>query len=226
MLCSEASLVNHGNRKVRAVTLRCRSWGCEICNPLRKKQLVEEATAGLPDRLLTLTTRHGAPANADAEAYRLGVWFARLIKAIRREHPGAEIAYFAVREAHKDGWPHLHVLMRGPYIPWDWLRRTWLAISGSPGCDIRKIYNPARCARYVAKYVGKSPHKFASCKRYWSSKGWHLDGTADEAPDLSWDSSWTIVDERLSALAQTYWLKGYEILKGPSLSYFEAQAPP
>lgn len=226
MLCSQACLVNHGIGAIRAVTLRCRSWACPLCLPLRKRQLVRDACDGLPDRLLTLTTRRVEGADPDQEALRQGRCFARLVKAIRKAHPGKEVAYFAVREATKAGWPHLHVLLRAPYLDWNWLRATWLQISGSPGVDIRKIYDPTKAARYVAKYIGKSPHQFGTAKRYWSSRGWSLAGDPAPRPGRGWSSLWQRTDTRLGQLAETYWLRGWTFVRGPSLDYFEARSPP
>ena len=226
MLCSEASLVNHGLRAVRAVTLRCRCWSCGMCLPLRKARLVSDVADGLPTKLLTLTTRAVAGGDAVAEARRQGEALGALMKIMRKRWPGLHIAYFAVREATKQGWPHLHVALRSPYIPQPWLKATWLALTGSPGVDIRRIYGAGNAAKYLAKYIGKDPHRFGTTKRYWYSRNW-FDVRPDPKPDTGdWNSKWHLVVEHVGRLAEAAWMQGWQVEMHGSMGYFEARAPP
>lgn len=226
MLCSEASLVNHGDRAIRAITLRCRCWSCDTCLPIRAARLVKDIAAGEPDKLLTLTTRVVEGGDRDAEARRQGQAFAALMRLVKKRFPGVSVAYFVVREATKQGWPHMHVALRSPYIPQAWLKEKWLALSGSPGVDIRKVYACANAAKYLAKYIGKDPHKFGNSKRYWSSKNW-FDVRPEARPASGdWDSKWFIVREQVCQLAQAAWFKRWEIKMGTGNNYFEARAPP
>ena len=226
MLCSEASLVNHGEGRVRAATLKCRAWTCELCVEMRRRQLVAEACSGLPDKLLTLTTRAIDGGDAVAEARRQGEAFKLLIKRIRARWPGQEVQYFVVREATKQGWPHLHVLLRAPFLPWSWLVEQWEELSGSPGVDIRKIWRPHQAAKYVAKYIGKNPHQFGTCKRYWSSKEWQAPVPVKEPDYRIWDRKWHIKDVRLGDLLNTYHWKGWAWKTDASMEFFEAWQPP
>jgi len=226
MLCSEASLVNHGLGAVRAVTLRCRCWSCDYCLPMRKARLVKDVAAGLPTKLLTLTTRAVVGGDEVAEARRQGDALATLIARIRKRCAGQEIAYFAVREATKRGWPHIHVALRAPFIPWEWLTKQWLEISGSPGIDIRAIYGAGNAARYLAKYIGKDPHRFGTTKRYWHSRNWFDVVPEPEHVVSDWNSKWHIVREHLGKLAEDAWMRGWEVSMHGSLGFFEARAPP
>lgn len=226
MLCGEASLVNHGLRALRAVTLRCRCWSCDGCLPMRKARLVKDVAAGQPTKLLTLTTRVVAGGDPVAEAQRFSGWFAQLIRRIKKRFPGQELAYFVVREATLQGWPHIHVALRSPYIPWEWLTEQWLDISGSPGIDIRKVYGPGNAAKYLAKYIGKDPHRFGNTKRYWASRNW-FDVRPDPRPKSGdWNSRWFIDRTHICELRQMAWLKGWEVSFGGGWGYFEARAPP
>jgi len=226
MLCSEASLVNHGLQAIRAVTLRCRCWSCDMCLPLRKARLVSDVADGFPTKLLTLTTRAVDGGDVVAEARRQGEALGRLLKIIRKRCKGQEVAYFAVREATKRGWPHLHVALRSPYLPWEWLTAQWEALTGSPGVDIRPIYKSTNAAKYLAKYIGKDPHRFGTTKRYWHSRNW-FDVRPEPRPETAdWDSKWHIVVERIGRLAEAAWMKGWEPNFNGSMGYFEARAPP
>jgi hypothetical protein len=101
--------------------------------------------------------------------------FTKLWRKMRATWPKSDLQYFRVWEAHESGRPHLHVAQRGRFIPWKWLTKEWLKLSGSPGVDIRFIDDPSRAAGYVAKYLGKDLHRFGTLKRYVYSQGWWLE---------------------------------------------------
>lgn len=226
MLCSEASLVNHGERALRAITLRCRCWSCDNCLPMRKARLVKDVAAGEPNRLLTLTTRVVEGADPVAEARRFTVAWGQLWRLIRKRYPGQSLAFFVVREATLQGWPHIHIALRSPYIAQKWLSETWEALTGSPGVDIRKIYAPGDAAKYLAKYIGKDPHRFGETKRYWHSRNW-FDVRPDPRPKSGdWNSKWFIERSHICELRMLAWLKGWEITLGGGWGYFESRAPP
>ena len=226
MLCSEASLVNHGFESVRAVTLRCRCWSCDNCKPMRKAGLVSDVADGLPTKLLTLTTRVVEGGDVVAEARRQGDALVRLLRLIRKRCKGLEVEYFAVREATKQGWPHIHVALRAPYIPWPWLTEQWEAVSGSPGIHIKAIYEAGNAAKYLAKYIGKAPQRFGTTKRYWHSRRW-FDVRPDPKPETGdWNSKWHLVVETVGRLAEAAWMRGWEVDMHGTASYFEARAPP
>lgn len=53
---------------------------------------------------------------------------------------------------------HCHILLYGPWIPWEKLQRAWVRITGGDtGCFIEPIRNPDKAAHYVAKYITKPP---------------------------------------------------------------------
>jgi len=226
MLCSEASLVNHGLARFRAATLRCRCWSCGMCLPIRIARLVKDVADGLPQRFLTLTTAAVEGADPVTEARRQTEAFAILIKRIRHRCAGQEVAFFVVREATQRGWPHLHVALRSPYLPQAWLSAQWKALTGSPGVDIRKIYSTANAAKYLAKYLGKSPHRFGTTKRYWSSRNWRDVIQGLEVQPTDWSSQWFIVRENIGKIAENYFLRGWKVEMRGRFGYFEARAPP
>jgi len=226
MLCSEASLVNHGLQAIRAITLRCRCWSCDNCLPMRKARLVKDVVAGQPNKFMTLTTRAVEGGDPVAEAQRQTVWFAQYIRLIKKRYPGIDIAYFVVREATQQGWPHMHVALRAPFIARKWLSETWETLTGAWNVDIKAIYQSGDAARYLAKYIGKNPHRFGTTKRYWHSRNWFDVRPEPEKPTGDWNSRWWIVPQRVVELAQAAWLKGWEIEMKGGYGYFEARAPP
>lgn len=207
-LCGEASIVNHGPDHSRAVTLRCRSWGCPHCHDMRVRQLVKEIINGHPERLLTLTMRSGSEPTPELQAQALSRHFRTLMQWIRECWWDVDHQYFAVFEAHKSGWPHLHIAMRGCFLPWKTLRDWWEAISGSPGVDIRFIHDPRDCAAYVAKYMGKDTHRYEGTKRYWKSQGWQLVWDDEYERDDRFGGVFWIVPVQLADLAEQ-WSRRY-----------------
>jgi len=221
-LCREASIVNPGPAYRRAVTLKCRAWTCEHCHDMRVRQLVREIIDGHPERLLTLTMAPNTSSTPERQAQALAANFRRLIRLIRKNWPVTKHEYFAVFEAHKSGWPHLHIAMRGTFLPWAWLKEKWTEISGSGGVDIRFIHNPHDCAAYVAKYMGKDSHRFGSSKRYWHTKAWRLEPDRKPPRDLRFGSRYLTVPMPLCDLAAEWirsarhvWMEGTTLISGP-----------
>lgn len=95
--------------------------------------------------------------------------------AKREDRRKTEIAaHFWIMEEHKSGWPHMHILWRGRYVPQWWLSQQLEELIQSPIVDVRRVKNPAQRAAYVAKYCGKKPHQFGTTKRYSQTRNYKL----------------------------------------------------
>lgn len=82
--------------------------------------------------------------------------------------------YMAFLEKTQRGEPHLHILLRCPFVPQDWIAEQMRELIGSPICWIEAITNTKHAVRYVTKYITKAPAQFGSSKRYWISRGWEV----------------------------------------------------
>lgn len=100
-------------------------------------------------------------------------------KTTMRRH---SVEFLAVVEAQKNGNPHLHIMARCPYVPQSWLSARTAALIAAPVVDIRDVKETRKLANYVAKYCGKDPQRFGTCKRYWSSTRWQLSPKAEKLP--------------------------------------------
>ena len=89
------------------------------------------------------------------------------------------LEYLCVLEAHKSGWPHMHLLLRTRYIPHDWLTQKATKLLQSKVIGISYVKTGHSPAAYVAKYVGKSPHKFGTLKRYWMTSKYQQEKNTD-----------------------------------------------
>lgn len=172
--CREAIAVKHEGHIQTAVTLKCKSWGCELCQPQRKKQLIAEGMAGAPCTFLTLTYRANDQETPDQAAPKLSRAWRLLRLRLMRKYHWRKLPFLAVMEKTENGWPHLHILLRCRYIPQWYISAVMQQLINSPVVWIEKIDNKKRSAGYCAKYCGKAANKFKTAKRYWQSQDYDL----------------------------------------------------
>jgi len=171
-ICREWTLVKHLPEYRYARPLKCRSWSCEFCRPDRRRKLLAQAAAGNPTRFVTLTVNPAIGTDPADRLDKLANAWRIIVKRLRRKWPNAEIEYLCVVEETKAGEPHLHILLRSPFIPQALLSSYMAELTGSPVVDIRKVGDVHKAVAYVAKYIAKAPAQFGSRKRYWMTKKW------------------------------------------------------
>lgn len=208
-ICREWLLVKNSPEIIKAKLLHCRSWQCECCRKERKAALIAKAIAGAPTRFLTLTSnpKHGnSPeerAAALAQAWRL------IVKRLRRLNPSEDLEFLAVFEATKAGEPHLHILLRSPFIPQSLISAWMKELTNSPIVDIRRVRSHHEVASYLAKYIGKAPQRFGTTKRYWTSGKWEPPFQPDDSPERSAFSPWTLDTRPLLDVFRDWIAAGY-----------------
>lgn len=226
MICGEHSLVNCGTLSGVAISLRCRSWGCEHCREERRAQLVRLAAAGQPNRLLTLTINPKVCTSPVNRAHLLAEAWRLIVKRAKRAFKMPSIEYLAVFEATKRGEPHLHILLRCGFLPQRWLSEQMRDIADSPIVDIRTVSSPKRAASYIAKYLGKQPHKFGTCKRYWCTHAWKVDEPDEEKEEWQPPGKWEVCKRPVIAVAENWLAFGKAVeVEGPDLAYY-GEPPP
>ncbi len=226
MLCGEGTLINLGVNRIRAQVLRCRSWTCEWCSYDRRRQLTAQAIDGNPNTFITLTvdpSRFQTPIN---RARELVIAWRQVVKRAKSHYRYQSIPYLCVFEATKKGEPHLHILARVPWIKQKWLSDQMLDLIGAPIVDIRRITNKRMVASYVAKYVGKAPHKFGTCKRYWQTKDYSQRQWEKQEDDGLWYPNWEIRSETLEELETKWKGWGYDVLLDKYSLYASVRGPP
>ena len=210
MLCQAQSLVKDGDRWGVAIPLYCRSWGCETCQPKRARQLICRGIRGKPNRLITLTSSSKSGETVEERAAALANAWRVTVRKARRLWPGQPIEYLAVFERTQRGEPHLHILVRGPFIPQGWLSGQMRERIGAPIVDIRLIREPEKAASYVAKYIGKDPTRFGSCKRYWATPGFDIEPAIDDDPIFDW-IDWGRDDRSIHAIHHSWLCLGRKL---------------
>lgn len=175
MLCTDMTLLHTTPATETAEPLRCKRWSCDHCRKERRRDLIKLATHGEPDRMITLTSNPNWGGSPEERALALVDAWRRCRRAAMRRFKLKRLAFLAVFEKTKRGEPHLHILVRSQYIPQRWLSDFMADAMDAPVVDIRRITSPKVAAAYVAKYVGKQPHQFEGCKRYWRSQDYQLE---------------------------------------------------
>lgn len=168
--CGEAAIEAEDNLGGGAFPRNCGSWDCEICAPRRRASLQREIISGKPNRFVSITCREGQFATVNIAAERLAWAWKIVVQRWRRLKSTNKCEFFVVREAQQNGWPHLHIAWRGSWLDFYWLRAQMEELLNSPQVDVRLIKGRSMVAYYIAKYIGKLPHKFGTLKRYWCSK--------------------------------------------------------
>jgi hypothetical protein len=188
--CNSAVLVKPGHQEQVAVSILCKSWGCATCGPLRKRQLIAIAIAGAPSTFLTVTLRRTEAETPALAAKKLANAWRKLRRRIMRVQQLQALPFLAVMERHLSGWPHLHILMRAPFIPQAWLSAEMRAIANSTIIDIRRAQSARTTAIYVAKYLTKNPERIGTAKRYWQSIDYQLPSDEKQEHERSRKGGW------------------------------------
>lgn len=202
MLCTELAIYGSTPQSLHAHALHCKSWLCPYCGERNRRRLIGLCIDGEPTTLLTLTTNPAYESDPIAAADNLYSAWQRLIRRLRRDYGRDRIAYIAIWERTQRGMPHLHILMRAPYIPQHRISAEMDAMISAPIVDIRKVTNTRQVARYVGKYVSKDPARWPGHNRFARSRNWRETATAKRnqwtPPE---DILWEVVHLRLDHLA-------------------------
>lgn len=212
-VCGGWSLVRHGTDGSHAITLWCRSWSCPDCFPHRMAALKKIAAAGNPTTFLTLTINPMRGGSVEERAQDLSDALKILIKRARRKYRKAPIEYFAVFEETKKGEPHLHILMRAPFLPQRWISEVMNELVSSPIVDIRHIHGKRQVVNYISKYVAKGPKSFGTMKRYWSSRGYDPRETGTDRIRDEFGSPWYAVQRPLFLVEEEWEAAGMLVVK-------------
>jgi hypothetical protein len=169
---------------------------------MRKRRLMAQAASGVPTRFLTLTINPNVGCSPDERLQLLSHAWRTCVKRLRRQYGERNIEYLAIVEATKRGEPHLHILLRAPYIPQSLISSIMGELIDSPIVDIRRIKGSRQIIQYVAKYVTKSPHHFGTGKRYWSSYRWEIPTEPDPDKEHYFATKWRLDHRHISNVAR------------------------
>lgn len=226
--CGEWSLVRRHEGRVQAIPMRCHKWDCSSCAPANRRRILRCLEATHVDTLMTLTCSRRRYDTPLAAFYKLSASIPDLMKRLRRAFPASRIEYFCVWESTAAGWPHVHVLFRGPFIPQRCLSTYWNELTASPIVDIRRVNTKGEVARYLSKYLMKQPHVPFGHRRFRTSRAfWQANTPGRRNPSPSGEP-WRVRRDSIFTLAHLWSGLGYCITFEPpsSLSAHYVRAPP
>lgn len=147
--------------KYKVASQRCHDRFCLPCMQDRARLIVANLRLQLPyepTRFLTLTLKH----NTDPLTRQLDRLYSSFVCLRRRsfwhDFVTGGIAFLELKLSSTDDcWhPHLHVLLRGKYVPQKLLADAWLQITAdSYIVDIRHVPSPDHLYSYLTRYVTK-----------------------------------------------------------------------
>lgn len=191
---------------------------------MRLRMLRDIAASGQPNLFITLGSNSSAYDTPDEAARALVHAWRMVLQRAKREGLISSIQYLAVFEEFKSGWPHLHILARGPYIPQEWLSERMREYCNAPIVYISACRDRRVASRYVAKYISKGPGRFEGCKRYWRSQGYQTQPTGWEKEKPLHDKPRLFHNRRAESIADSFARTGWQVAWS-SWNCFEAIAP-
>lgn len=150
-------------------------------------EVMHKARKGEPNLFLTLTCNPHQYPDADHAARDMKRALVLFRRRIARKFGVQRLPFIVVFERTKKGWPHMHLLLRAPYMHWKVLRAMWHDITGAWQVDVRQIKTKSQVLFYVTKYIGKDLAAFQGCKRWWRSHNYDVANDNDERPKLFGD---------------------------------------
>lgn len=176
-----------GDYEIRlACQLKCGTRACRECSD-RIRAREAWRVAGPWNLFLTLTLPRGRAAAADAWREIHGM-IADFVREMRRETRIATMTedenvalekpytkerieqarekirasegfeYAWVIEPHKDGWPHVHLVINTKWVDFVWMRELWSKCAGVADAWVygEVVYQVNGACRYLCKYISKS----------------------------------------------------------------------
>jgi len=210
--CGMSTLEAEDNLGGAAKTVKCKSWLCEKCQPWRVSRLIAEIMSGDPNTFITLTASPNRFKTPYEMARVMSAMWAVVVKRWRRLRKSNKCEYFCVFEAHKSGWPHIHILWRGGWIDFFWLQAQWKALTGGHRVEVQALKTKAQAAYYTTKYCGKAPHKFGTCKRYWFTQGYRNKIKSDWKPVISSRFKWRRQDVSITQVRAEWQRKNRTVI--------------
>jgi len=192
--CGHGSLIGASPDRghVVVVPMMCKSWDCPRCGPRKRAAWINTLISGEPNREITLTCPVGKfPSPTSAARHMKKAW-TKFVKVIRARY--GDFQYAIVWELTKKDIPHMHILVRGAYIPNSFISKLWSRLGIGYITFIRAITSGKARATHACKYIAKSFGQSAKALRplriIQLSRGYtHTTPDTDQVkrfPDYSW----------------------------------------
>ena len=168
----------------------CNRWRCPRCANIKAFKLQKRMELTRPNRFLTLTHLPKDGESPQEALRRMRKDWHVLQRRLQRANSHTSLRYLLVVEWTGAGFPHFHILLNSRYLPQRTISRMWREIHGAPIVDIRRVRQPKRAAKYLAKYLSKHTELPPRLRRWSCSRGYlpplPLFVPTDLPPDTTW----------------------------------------
>lgn len=156
-------------RALREIRVADRTWFTTLTfNPWTRNAMVVRAMqrAGTSEIWQQMSPR----AQSHALCLEAGKYITQFMKRLRKNaftRRGGKLRFFCVFEAHKDGFPHAHLLIheRGAGTREEEIREAWRGNGFARG-KLLNVENPEKAAWYCMKYFTKDANRVRASIRY------------------------------------------------------------
>lgn len=170
-------------------------------------------------------TRIASISDAENEALRKPFSDARRELARSRVKCSGAALYAWVLEPHRDGYPHVHMVVDSEWVDFNWLRETWAASCGVMSAWVygEKVYQIDGACRYLAKYISKAQLSLDILAIMYRRRLWATNLERKEKPESRWFTEERVtsaqsrdaIEDPESAFAE----KGWEYVSGKKNKY-------
>lgn len=207
--CGGYSVVGIDGQSCGVYPLRCKRWSCPRCGQGKARATERLITSGLgSDRLRFATLTMPADVGNEAGFERVGHCFKLLRQRIKRRFGAFECIAVAELQPNR-GAAHLHVLIRGAYVPQRWLSQAAEASGFGPVTDIRRVHKGV--ARYMVKSLG--PEQASHYPRGFHRVRWSRAWSPPSKPRPRRWLNWFIADAPPAVAARSATARGYRVLE-------------
>lgn len=210
-LCTDRTIVNENSAEGTIATLKCKRWTCPHCIDLNRRKVIDKARDGNPDKFMTLTWNSNRRETPDEAARVMKTAWVNLRRRIEKKFAVKNVPFIVVFERTKRGYPHMHILMRAPFMSQDWLSEQMADLIDAPIVDIRAIKDRKHAFWYITKYLGKDLASFKGCKRWWRSHNYEIE-KGDPLPKFMFAAQIQIVDVNYYTMRNRIACGGYEVV--------------
>src|SRR5689334_973721 len=137
-MCGDRSLVYDSEGFAQIKPAGCKMWSCEVCGPVRLRLLLAEMQNGRPDAMLKLSGKRKTKRTPLQLRHIQGEAVPKLMAMIEKE-TGVKPEYFVKPELHGNGYPHLHILIRGKLPKLYKIKNLWHRLTGNYQCNIKPL---------------------------------------------------------------------------------------
>lgn len=162
--------------------------------------------------MITLTLRHARGDNPELHLNELHRGWRLLRRCVCRALKIKKFPYGLVIEPHQDGNPHMHILVRLPYISKAFLKTKWEMITESFEVKINRVKSRAGAARYVTKYLTKEFCAIGTRRIVCFSRDWRTEKWERPPARCTWSDTRQLTGVCFAAMLSLLQLHGWVIL--------------